>query len=129
MPAQWLVLVNLLQPGHSLNLPLPELPPMAYIDEHVRDEYDRSDTFQVQQVELSPIERAVLWIGAYEFQHCLDVPWRVVINECVELAKSFGGTDGHKYVNGVLNKIASQLRPAEVAASPSAARKPASRPA
>jgi transcription antitermination protein NusB len=80
-------------------------------------------------VELSPIERAVLWIGAYEFQHCLDVPWRVVINECVELAKSFGGTDGHKYVNGVLHKIASQLRPDEVAASPQAARKPASRPA
>lgn len=80
-------------------------------------------------VELSPIERAVLWIGAYEFQHCLDVPWRVVINECVELAKSFGGTDGHKYVNGVLHKIASQLRPDEVAASPATARKPASRPA
>ena len=80
-------------------------------------------------VELSPIERAVLWIGAYEFQHCLDVPWRVVINECVELAKSFGGTDGHKYVNGVLHKIAAQLRPDEVAASPAPARKPASRPA
>ena len=80
-------------------------------------------------VELSPIERAVLWIGTYEFQHCLDVPWRVVINECVELAKSFGGTDGHKYVNGVLHKIAAQLRPDEVATSPTATRKPASRPA
>ncbi|MBW0170283.1 MAG: transcription antitermination factor NusB [Hydrogenophaga sp.] len=75
--------------------------------------------------ELSPIERGVLWIGAYEFQHCLDVPWRVVLNECIELAKSFGGTDGHKYVNGVLHQLASQLRPAEVAASPAAARKPA----
>jgi len=69
-------------------------------------------------VELSPIERGVLWIGVYEFQHCLDVPWRVVLNECIELAKSFGGTDGHKYVNGVLHQLASQLRPAEVAAAP-----------
>jgi N utilization substance protein B len=69
--------------------------------------------------ELSPIERGVLWIGAYEFQHCLDVPWRVVLNECIELAKSFGGTDGHKYVNGVLHQLAAQLRPAEVAAAPS----------
>ena len=64
--------------------------------------------------EISPIERAVMWIGAYEMLHCLDVPWRVVINECVELAKSFGGTDGHKFVNGVLNTIAPKVRPAEV---------------
>ncbi len=79
-------------------------------------------------VELSPIEHGVLWIGTYEFQHCLDVPWRVVLNECIELAKSFGGTDGHKYVNGVLHQLASQLRPAEVAAAPTtrgSARKPA----
>jgi transcription antitermination protein NusB len=66
--------------------------------------------------EISPIERGVLWIGAYEFRHCQDVPWRVVLNECIELAKSFGGTDGHKYVNGVLHKLAAQLRPLEVAA-------------
>jgi N utilization substance protein B len=80
--------------------------------------------------ELSPIEHGVLWIGAYEFQHCLDVPWRVVLNECIELAKSFGGTDGHKYVNGVLHQLASQLRPAEVAASPAtASRAPARKPA
>ncbi|MCW5654090.1 transcription antitermination factor NusB [Hydrogenophaga sp.] len=68
--------------------------------------------------EVSPIEHGVLWIGAYELQHCLDVPWRVVLNECIELAKSFGGTDGHKYVNGVLHQLAAQLRPAEVAAAP-----------
>lgn len=67
--------------------------------------------------EVSPIERGVLWMGAYEFQHCLDVPWRVVLNECIELAKSFGGTDGHKYVNGVLHKLAAQLRPVEMAAA------------
>ncbi len=66
--------------------------------------------------EISPIEHAVLWIGAYEFRNCLDVPWRVVINECIELAKAFGGTDGHKYVNGVLHKMAPSLRAAEVAA-------------
>ena len=69
-------------------------------------------------IEISPIEHGVLWIGAYEFKHCLDVPWRVVLNECIELAKSFGGTDGHKYVNGVLHQIAAELRPAEVNASP-----------
>lgn len=65
--------------------------------------------------EISPIERGILWIGVYEFRHCPDVPWRVVINECVELAKEFGGTDGHKYVNGVLNGLASSLRSVEVA--------------
>ena len=63
--------------------------------------------------EVSPIEHAVLWIGAYELQHCLDVPLRVVINECIELAKAFGGTDGHKYVNGVLHKLGQKLRAAE----------------
>ncbi len=68
--------------------------------------------------ELSPIEHAVLWIGAYEFRHCPDVPWRVVINECIELAKSFGGTDGHKFVNGVLNRLAPQVRGEEVTRDP-----------
>lgn len=64
--------------------------------------------------EISPIEHAVMWIGVFEMQHCPDVPWRVVLNECVELAKEFGGTDGHKYVNGVLNGLAPQLRAPEV---------------
>ena len=63
--------------------------------------------------EISPIEHAVLWIGAYELQHALDVPWKVVLNECIELAKSFGGTDGHKYINAVLVALAEQLRPHE----------------
>ncbi len=70
--------------------------------------------------EVSPIEHVVMWIGAYELQHCLDVPWRVAINECIELAKEFGGTDGHKWVNGVLGQLAPQLRPAEVAADQAA---------
>lgn len=64
--------------------------------------------------ELSPIERGILLIGAYELGEQLDVPYRVVINEAVELAKTFGGTDGHKYVNGVLDKLAVQLRPEEI---------------
>jgi transcription antitermination protein NusB len=66
--------------------------------------------------EISPIEHCILWIGAYELQHCVDVPWRVIINECIELAKEFGGTDGHKWVNGVLNKVAPVMRAEEVAA-------------
>ena len=66
--------------------------------------------------EISPIERGIMWIGAYEFMHCADVPWRVVLNECIELAKEFGGTDGHKYVNAVLNGLAPSLRPHEVEA-------------
>jgi len=70
--------------------------------------------------EISPIERAVMWIGGYEFQHCADVPWRVVLNECIELAKEFGGTDGHKYVNAVLNGLAPRLRPLEVEADKAA---------
>ena len=69
-----------------------------------------------KMTEISPIEHAVLWIGCYEMQHCLDIPWRVVINECIELAKEFGGTDGHKYVNAVLNGVAPQLRALEVQA-------------
>jgi N utilization substance protein B len=66
--------------------------------------------------DLSPVEHAVLMIGTYELTHCLDIPYRVVINEAVELAKSFGGTDGHKYVNGVLDKAAGDLRALEVQA-------------
>ena len=67
--------------------------------------------------QLSPVEHAVLMIGAYELRHCVDIPYRVAINEAVELAKSFGGTDGHKYVNGVLDKTAFDLRGVEVEAA------------
>jgi N utilization substance protein B len=72
-----------------------------------------------KMAEISPVEHAILWIGAYEFTHCLDVPYRVVMNECIELAKAFGGTDGHKYVNGVLHQMAPSLRASEVAADQS----------
>ena len=61
--------------------------------------------------ELSPVEHAILLIATFELQHCPEVPYRVVINEAIELGKSFGGTDGHKYINGVLDKLATQLRP------------------
>ena len=70
--------------------------------------------------ELSPVEHAAMMIGAYELMHCLDVPYKVAINEAVELAKAYGGTDGHKYVNGVLDKVAGDLRPDEVRAARSA---------
>lgn len=65
---------------------------------------------------LSPIEHGALMIGSYELMHCIEIPYKVAINEAVELAKSFGGTDGHKYVNGVLDQVAPVLRGAEVEA-------------
>ena len=65
--------------------------------------------------ELSPVERAILLIAAYELENQPDVPYKVVINEAVELAKSYGGTDGFKYVNGVLDKLAADKRPREMA--------------
>ena len=66
--------------------------------------------------ELSPIERAILVIGAWELAHRVEIPYKVVINEAVEIAKSFGGTDGHRYVNGVLDKLAVSVRATEIAA-------------
>ena len=74
--------------------------------------------------QVSPIERSVILIGAWELKNRLDIPYRVAINESVELAKSFGGTDGHKWVNGVLDKVAPLLRADEVAAGPRSRSKP-----
>ncbi len=82
----------------------------AALDEVLTRHVDRKTTL------LSPIEHGVLMIGVYELMHCLDIPYRVAINEAVELAKSFGGTDGHTYVNGVLDKCAADLRPNEARA-------------
>jgi N utilization substance protein B len=79
----------------------PELEKM--IAPHLDREYAR----------LSPVERGVLLLAGYELAHQPEVPYRAVINEAVELAKSYGGTDGHKFVNGVLDKLATQVRPAE----------------
>jgi N utilization substance protein B len=60
---------------------------------------------------LSPVERAILLLAAWELKHSPDIPFRVVINEAIELAKDYGATDGYKYVNGVLDKLAPALRP------------------
>ncbi|TCT06289.1 NusB antitermination factor [Paralcaligenes ureilyticus] len=67
--------------------------------------------------ELSPIEHGILLIGSFELIHHVEVPYKVAINEAVELAKSFGGTDGFKFVNGVLDKLAADVRTAEVGAA------------
>lgn len=82
----------------------------AALDAHIQPLLDRPFSG------ISPVEHGILWIGAYEFLHCPDVPWRVVLNECIELAKAFGGTDGHKYINAILNGLAPRLRPVEVQA-------------
>ena len=66
--------------------------------------------------ELSPVEFSVLLLGAYELVHLPEIPYRVIINEAVELTKTFGGSDGHKYVNGVLDKLAAHVRAAEARA-------------
>ena len=66
--------------------------------------------------ELSPVEHATLLVGSFELAHHPEIPYRVVINEAVELVKTFGGTDGFKYVNGVLDRVAGKLRATEVAA-------------
>lgn len=62
---------------------------------------------------LSPVERAILYIGTFELCTQHHTPFKVIVNEAIELGKSFGGTDGHKFVNGVLEKLAASLRPAE----------------
>ncbi len=64
---------------------------------------------------LSPVERVILLIGAYELDAHPETPFKVVLNEAIELGKSFGGTGGHKFVNGVLQKLARELRPGEAA--------------
>ncbi len=96
----------------------------AYFDElwrGVADEYDAlvaalAPHLDRKPTALSPVERAILVIGAWELAHRADIPYKVVINEAVELAKAFGGTDGHRYVNGVLDRFAADARAAEIAA-------------
>lgn len=67
---------------------------------------------RVEQVD--PVERAILRLGVYELVHCPEIPYRVVINEAIDLAKAFGAEQGHRYVNGVLDRIARQVRGSEV---------------
>jgi N utilization substance protein B len=78
------------------------------LDAHLAPFLDRP------MVELDPIELAILRMGAYELATQLAIPYRVVINEAVELAKTFGAEDGHKYINGVLDKLARVLRKTEM---------------
>jgi transcription antitermination protein NusB len=66
--------------------------------------------------DLDPIEHATLWVGLHELDHCQELPYRVVLSEAVELAKRFGATDGHKFVNGVLDRAAQELRASEYGA-------------
>jgi N utilization substance protein B len=66
--------------------------------------------------QLDPVEHGVLWLGLYELEHRLEVPFKVAINEAVQLTKSFGATDGHKFVNGVLDRASRTLRMTERAA-------------
>ena len=81
------------------------------IDEQLRQVLDRS------VAEVDPIELAILRIGVFEMTQRVDVPYKVVINEGIEMAKVFGATDGHKYINGILDKLAPRLRSVEVNAS------------
>jgi N utilization substance protein B len=64
--------------------------------------------------DVDPVERAILRVGAFEFEFHPEIPYRVIINEAVELAKTFGAEQGHKYVNAVLDRLAARLRPNEI---------------
>ena len=74
--------------------------------------------------EVSPVERAILMISAWELNHVPEMPYRVSINEAIELAKRFGGAEGHRYVNGILDRVAAAVRPEEFAAGRDPSRKP-----
>ncbi len=65
--------------------------------------------------EVTSIERAILWIGAYELKDRLEIPYKVILNEAIILAKQFGAQDSHKFVNGVLDKAAKEVRASELA--------------
>jgi len=80
------------------------------------DEIDKilGDVVDRPVEEIDPIERAILRIGVFELEHQPDIPYRVVLNESVNLAKQFGGADGHKYINGILDKLAKNLRAIEI---------------
>lgn len=66
-------------------------------------------------VEISPVEKAILYAGAFEITRMPQTPYPVIVNESIELAKTFGGTDGHKFINGVLDKLAAVARSEEIA--------------
>ncbi|CAG0912146.1 unnamed protein product, partial [Cyprideis torosa] len=68
---------------------------------------------------VDPVERAILRLATYELQNRMDIPYRVVLDEAIGLARKFGGTDGHKFINGVLDKLVAGLRSLEKSAEPS----------
>lgn len=80
------------------------------LEQHIQPYLDRS------LADLSPVESSILLLSTYELIHHLEIPYRAIINEGIELAKTYGGTDGYKYVNGVLDKLAAQLRSVEIQA-------------
>jgi len=80
------------------------------LDDHIAPHLDRD------MAEVDPVERAILRLGAYEFEFQTEIPYKVILNEAVELAKTFGGEHGHKYVNAVLDKVAAGLRAEEIRA-------------
>lgn len=84
------------------------------LDDHIIPHLDR------EMAEVDPVERAILRLGTYEFEFQTEIPYRVVLNEAVELAKTFGGEHGHKYVNAILDKVAAKLRAQEILAGRSA---------
>jgi N utilization substance protein B len=73
---------------------------------------------EIAPAELDPIEHALLWVGLHELQSHPELPYRVAIDEAVQLAKQFGATDGHKFVNAVLDRAAKELRPDEYGSAP-----------
>jgi len=83
------------------------------LDDHITPLLDRPFS------ELDPVECAIMRLGVYELQHRIDIPYKVVINEAVELTKIFGAEEGHKYVNSILDKAAKKLRSIEVNAKKS----------
>ncbi len=85
------------------------------LDDHISPHLDRA------LGEVDPVERAILRLGAYEFEFQPEIPYKVILNEAVELAKTFGAEHGHKYVNAILDKVAAELRAKEVAAAHSSA--------
>lgn len=95
-----------------------------YFDELLENCVEREDEFDAilrphfdrPADQVDPVERAILLIGCYELKDRLDIPYRVVLNEGVELAKRFGAEDGHRYVNAVLDRTAMELRKVEIAA-------------
>ncbi len=121
---QWLINENspasLLRQFHEQEEGLGRADP-AYFEELLNGVVDHAPELTMDLVphldrplnQLDPVEHAILLLGAYELRHKLEVPWKVIVNESVNLAKTFGAEDGFKFVNGVLDKLARQLRPSE----------------